>query len=162
MFLDELAAEKGLAANSLNAYEADITQFLDSQNISPHNISSENISAFVRYLSNKAYSVKTINRKISAIKSFCKFLTEEKLISADLLFDITRPKKESPLPKFLSPEQVEKLYQTSYENKKPTYRRLGAVIKLMFASGLRVSEVLRLSSSGVNLNKNQIYLYLYK
>ena len=156
MFLDELAAEKGLAANSLSAYEADITQFLDSQNISPKDISSENISAFVRYLSNKAYSIKTINRKISTIKGFCKFLTEEKLISADLLFDITRPKKESPLPKFLSPKQIEQLYQTSHKSEKPAYKRIATIIKLMFASGLRVSEVLSLSFSAINLNKNQI------
>ena len=156
IFLDELAAEKGLSVNSLKAYETDIAQFLRKQNISPEQITAEHISSFMQDLSKRSFAVKTINRKISAIRSFCKFLAQEKIISNNPLPDIVLPKRQKTLPKFLSKEQIDMLCQTALIRQNPVYVRIGIIIRLIFASGLRISEALSLPLSAVHLIKKQI------
>ncbi len=156
LFLNMMAAEKGACQNTLSAYRTDIEQFLLKENIAPEDIEPSKISEFVRYLSEQSYAVKTINRKISAIRDFCKFLTQEKILKTNPLPDITSPKSEKPLPKFLSTEQIQNLYQTALAHKNKTFNRIGTVIMLMFSSGLRVSEAVSLPLSAVNHNKKQI------
>lgn len=158
IFLDSLAAEKGLLSNSLKAYETDIKQFLLQQNITPEQITAEHISSFTRYLGRQSFAVKTINRKISAVRSFCKFLSQEKIIGANPLPDIDTPKRQKSLPKFLSPAQVKLLQNEAFAHQNPNFMRIGTIIKLMFASGLRVSEILGLPLSAVALNQKQIYV----
>ena len=156
IFLDDIAAEKGLSLNSLKAYQTDITQFLLQQNIIPKQITSEHISSFTQYLSKKHFAPKTINRKISAIRSFCKFLAQEKILQANPLPDINMPKRQKTLPKFLSGAQIDALFQTASSHNNPAFIRAGVIIKLMFASGLRVSEALSLPLNAVSFNKKQI------
>ena len=156
IFLDALAAEKGLSSNSLQAYENDITQFLNEENISAHQITATNISNFTQYLSKRHFAPKTINRKISALRSFCKFLTQEKIISTNPLPDINMPKRQKALPKFLSSAQINTLFEAAIHHNNIAFVRIGAIIKLMFASGLRVSEALSLPLHAVSFSKKQI------
>ena len=156
LFLNMMAAEKGASQNTLSAYQTDIEQFLLKEKIFPENISAEKISTFVQYLSAENYTVKTINRKISAIRDFCRFLVEEKILKTNPLPDITTPKSEKPLPKFLTSDQIQNLYQTALAHKNKNFNRVGAVIMLMFSSGLRISEAVSLPLSSVNHNKKQI------
>lgn len=156
IFLDQLAAEKGLSSNSLKAYETDISQFLLNEDILPEQITAEHISSFMQHLSKQSFAPKTVNRKISAIRSFCKFLAQEKIISSNPLVDIVLPKREKRLPKFLSEEQINTLCQTALLHQNPAYVRLGVIIRLIFASGLRISEVLSLPLNAVHLGKKQI------
>lgn len=156
IFLDDIAAEKGLSLNSLQAYKTDIVQFLSVENISAEEISATHISNFIQYLSRQSFSAKTINRKISALRSFCKFLLQEKIIATNPLPDINAPKRQKPLPKFLSTSQINMLFETALNHQNASYVRTGVIIKLMFASGLRVSEALGLPLNAVSLNKKQI------
>lgn len=158
IFLDSLAAEKGLLSNSLKAYETDIRQFLLEQNITPQQITAEHISIYIQNLSRQSLAAKTINRKVSAIRSFCKFLCQEKILTVNPLFDINNPKRQKSLPKFLSKEQIDLLFAKAIAHKNPRFVRIGTIIKLMFASGLRVSEILSLPLSAVALTKKQIYV----
>lgn len=156
IFLDDIAAEKGLSLNSLKAYQTDITQFLLQQSITPKQITSEHISDFTQYLSKNKFTPKTINRKISAIRSFCKFLAQEKILQTNPLPDINMPKRQKALPKFLSDAQINTLFQAACNHNNPAFMRAGVIIKLMFASGLRISEALSLPLNAVSFNKKQI------
>jgi len=156
LFLDKISAEDGVSAATLAAYEKDITQFLALEKVLPEKIKAGNIADFARYLTDRHFAVKTLNRKISALRRFCKFLIEEKILSENPLTDITTPKREKPLPKFLTPEQVELLYNKAAEDKSIAFQRAAVIVKLMFSSGMRVSEVLNVSLNAINHNKKQI------
>lgn len=158
IFLQQLSAEKGFSANSLQAYELDLTQFLSYISVAPENICAEHISDFIRHLTQHSYALKTINRKLSSIRMFCKFLLQEQILKENPLSDISSPKQEKPLPHFLSQAQVEQLYQAAVSHQNISFKRIGTIIKLMFATGLRVSEVLSLTLSAVNPEKKQIYV----
>ena len=156
LFLDKLTAENGASPATVESYRCDIEQFLSNEKISPEQISSENIADFIRTLSQRHYALKTLNRKISAIRGFCKFLIEERELKTNPLPDITMPKREKPLPKFLNEQQITELYQKALSHNKPAFKRIGIIILLMFASGLRVSEAVGLKTTAVNHNKMQI------
>ncbi|MBR2299798.1 MAG: tyrosine recombinase [Alphaproteobacteria bacterium] len=156
LFLDKISAQDGVSSATLNAYERDVCQFLSFQNTSPELITADNISAFVKQMADKHFAQKTVSRKISAIRCFCKFLLEEKILKNNPLPDITLPKKEKTLPKFLSAFEIEELYQKALAHQNNAFKRAGMIIKLMFSSGLRVSEAVSLPLSAVNHNKRQI------
>ena len=156
LFLDKISAQDGVSMATLSAYERDILQFLSFQNTAPEQINSDSVSAFVKHLSDKHFAAKTVSRKISAIRGFCKFLIEEKILKNNPLPDITLPKREKPLPKFLNASQIEELYQKALSHQNIAFKRAGLIIKLMFASGLRVSEAVCLPLSAINHNKKQI------
>lgn len=156
LFSDKLTAENGASPATAESYLRDIEQFLNHEKILPEEISSENITDFIRSLNQRHYALKTLNRKISAIRGFCKFLIEEKKLKSNPLPDITMPKREKPLPKFLDERQISELYQKALSHNKPAFKRIGIIILLMFASGLRVSEAVSLKANAVNHNKMQI------
>lgn len=156
LFLSMMSAEKGSSQNTLNAYRSDLEQFLSFKNTAPENITATSVSDFIQNLSSKGFAVKTLNRKLSAIRDFCKFLVEEKILSENPLPDITSPKSEKSLPKFMTPDQVQTLYEKALSHNNKTFKRAGAVIELMFSSGLRVSEAVSLPLSAINHNKKQI------
>lgn len=156
LFSDKLAAENGASPVTVESYRRDLEQFLAYEKISPEEISSENIADFIRSLSQRHYALKTLNRKISAIRGFCKFLIEEKRLKTNPLPDITMPKREKPLPKFLEEQQITKLYQKALSHNNSSFKRIGIIILLMFSSGLRVSEAVGLKTNAVNHNKMQI------
>ena len=158
IFLDTMAAERGLAANTLKAYERDITQFLSEEKINPQNIKIEHISHFIRHLSEQSRAVRTINRKLSAIRDFCKFLLQEKILKDNPLPDIITPKKERPLPKFLTSETLEILFQTAKNQNYIGYQRAAVILRLIYVTGLRVSEALSLNLTDISHEKKQIFV----
>ena len=158
IFLDDLASEKGLALNSIEAYKADIAQFLLQEDILPEDINGAHICSYTKYLSKHAYAPRTINRKISAVKTFCKFLVREKIIENNPLPDISMPKRQKTLPKFLDSQQIDMLCKEAFAHRTFSFMRASVIIKLMFASGLRVSEALSLPVSAVSLQKKQIFV----
>ena len=95
---------------------------------------------------------------MSSIRTFCKFLLQEQILSTNPFPYINAPKAEKPLPHFLLPEQINTLYQTSLNHQNVAFKRIGTIIKLMFATGLRVSEVIKLSLCDINFKKKQIFV----
>lgn len=158
LFLDMMVAEKGASQNTIVSYKRDLEQFFSICPISPSKIKPENIDFFSAYLSSKSYAVKTISRKISALKMFCKFLIESKILNIDILTDIVLPKKEKLLPKFLTPKQVDALFEQSLNSSSACLKRAGVILKLIFASGMRVSEAITLQTANINYDKKQIFI----
>lgn len=152
-FLQMMAAEKGASQNSLTAYDTDLHQFLL---FSDGQLSKNAVESFLRDLSSRQFAPRTIARKLSAIKEFCKFLYSEKIISDNPAQNILTPKQEKSLPKFLSPEEIENIIQIASESKDYRFHRIAVMIELMYASGMRVSELVGLPISAINYEKNQV------
>lgn len=155
-FLQMMTAEKGAAQNSVAAYEYDLQQFL---NFSANTLSKPKIESFMQDLAARGFAPKTIARKLSAIKEFCKFLYSEKIIDDNPAQNILTPKQEKPLPKFLTADEIELLIKTAAAGKDYRFHRVAVMIELMYASGMRVSELVALPMSAVNYNKKLVTIF---
>ncbi len=156
MFLDMMAAEKGASPRTLEAYENDLKQFLEICGCEPQDISARHISLYTQALGARAYAPKSQARKLSAVRDFCRFLFSEKIINDNPTLDVSAPKQEKPLPKFLTAAQIQQLGKQALMHHKESYKRIGVMIALMFATGLRVSELVGLPANAVNFDKKLI------
>lgn len=151
-FLDYLRIEKGLSLNSINSYHQDLnkyTKFLISNNINNFKrVRKDNIRDFLFFLRGKL-SVVSIARILSSVKNFHHFLLREKIIDSDPAELIEAPKLEKKIPQVLSLDEVEEILK-SPNLKKAQGMRDKAILELMYATGLRVSEVVSLKMNDIN------------
>ncbi|MBT3756015.1 MAG: tyrosine recombinase [Candidatus Cloacimonetes bacterium] len=143
-----LKVEKGLSKNSIESYENDICNLLTQTDKDIEKITNKDIIDFFVTLQEMGLTNTTIARKRSSIRSFLKFLIEEEVgISADV-DDIPSIKPSQRLPDVLSVKQMLKLLD-SIPNQKPTDIRNKAMLELMYATGIRISETINLSMHNV-------------
>ena len=144
-FLEMMSAERGASANTLEAYGRDVEEFLTyCGGLALKEISRDDVGDFVQYLGREGRSPKTVARKLSAVREFFKFLYTEKDIKDNPAADVLTPKQEKPLPKFLSEDEIKRLIAAAKESSGPKGRQMTAMLELMYASGLRVSELVSL------------------
>ena len=155
-FLDTLVAEEGASVNTVVSYENDLKQMIDFLGDDFVNISQSDIQNFIHHLYKGNYERSSICRKISAIKMFFKFLLNEKEIIKNPTDDIDIPKKNKTLPNFLSREDVKLLIKTAENNNKFCFQRTAVMLKLMYACGLRVSELVSLPLNCINESKQHL------
>ncbi len=159
-FLQMMAAEKGAAQNSIAAYERDLRQFLEFGNFqNDTDLTKSSIEAFLQDLHSRQFAPKTIARKLSAVKEFCKFLYSEKVISDNPAQNILTPKQEKTLPKYLSADEIEQLIQTAAASEDYRIQRIAVMIELMYATGMRVSELVTLPITAINFAKGQVTIF---
>lgn len=139
IFLEALSAEKGRGQKTLESYASDL-RHADSQ--IPGGLMHTTNESVQAYLSNLPDKPSSIARKASALRGFYKFLMLEKIISENPTANLELPKRNRSLPKFLSVEEIELLISSAGDIK--TSVRLRAMIELLYASGLRVSELCEL------------------
>ena len=155
-FLDMMAAEVGASVNTLDAYRRDLEQFEAFCKVPLNQVCTRDVEAYVSKLGERSYAVKSVARKISALRDFFKFLYSEKQILSNPLANISSPKSEKPLPKFLTVEEVKQLLAAAREKDNFRARRMAAMLELMYACGLRVSELVSLPENCINFDKRQI------
>ena len=155
-FLQMMAAEKGSAQNSIVAYERDLKQFLT---FSDDVLTKNRIENYMQDLASRGFAPKTIARKLSAIKEFCKFLYSEKIISDNPAQNILTPKQQKPLPKFLTAEEIDSLISAAASSDDFRFHRIAVMIELMYASGMRVSELVALPETAINYKKNLVTIF---
>lgn len=150
-----LYVEKGLAKTTITAYLDDIHLFHETFNFTTTNqISAMHISDFINLESQKGLSGSTIVRRLSSIYNYLLFLKDEGAYT-DELKRIVRPKVAKPLPTYLTNDEVDQLLDAP---SLLTHRgiRDKAMLEVMYASGLRVSEILALKREQVNFNRGII------
>ncbi len=157
-FLKMMAAEKGAAISTLEAYERDLRQFTEFCGSNLKEISAEDITAFVRDLSSRGMTAKTISRKLSAVREFFKFLYSENEIKINPALNIQSPKQQKPLPKFLSEQEIRQLIEAAARKQNPAHRRIAVMLELMYACGLRVSELVSMPENCINFEKKQLLI----
>jgi integrase/recombinase XerD len=157
-FLDYLSLEKGSPRNTLIAYRNDLAQlarFLDEQDSievkSWDEVDKDMIIAYILYLKEREYAASTVARKVAATKSFFHFLVTEELIGDDPTATLDSPKVKKQLPKAISVEDVELLLAEPAKNSTPKALRDKAMLELMYATGMRATELVELDIDDVNL-----------
>ena len=155
-FLDMQTSEHGAAENTLMAYRLDLEQFIGFCGKDPTAAVESDIQEFVRNLAAQGFAPASIARKISALNDFFKFLLSEKKIKANPMVNILTPKKGQPLPKFLTRREVDLLIEAAEHNPDARHKRTAAMLKLMYACGLRVSELVNLPLNCINFDRRQI------
>lgn len=152
-FLEVLAAERGAARNTLLSYERDLRLFKNWL-AKPLTMASEaDLEHYLVHLNQWHFTATTAARKLSSLRQFYKFLYAEGLIEKNPTANLENPKKPKVLPKTLSETEVELLLETAAAKarSKPVMRhlRLLALIEILYATGLRVSELVSLPRAAV-------------
>ncbi|MDR0967604.1 MAG: tyrosine recombinase [Rickettsiales bacterium] len=151
LYLEMLMAERGRSAKTIEAYGRDLTAAANMiGNLS--NASSDDLRKYLMSLNDTAA---TIARKTSALRGFYKFLCLEKIINNNPAADLELPKKQKKIPKFLSESEIELLISNAGDTKNSV--RLRAMMELVYASGLRVSELCELPMRGILRDKLLIH-----
>lgn len=158
-----LTTEAKLSKNTCISYVNDITQYLDyikkyREKHDPEDINIEDIRSYLASLKRNHISSTSQSRKLSAMKSFHKFLMLEKYVSKNVAKLIQNPKQEKKLPTVLSIEEVENLLNVLSEDT-PLELRNKTMIELAYSSGLRVSELVDLKMKNLHLNNGFIEIF---
>lgn len=148
-FLDYLKFEKGNADKTILAYKNDLIKFFSYIKKDFREVNSEDIYKYMEYLKTK-YVYNTVIRKITSIKSFFKFCYVEKILNKDPGNRINNLKKEKRLPEVLSIDEIESIIQSFNHN--PEDRRNQMIVKMLFATGARISEILNLEIKDLENN----------
>jgi integrase/recombinase XerD len=158
-FLRALRDEKGYSENTRVAYKNDLGQFLnylrsrdDPRVHSWSAVKKNNLIAYVLHLkTDREYASTTVARKVAAIKSFFHFLVSEGSITDDPTATLDSPRVKKYLPRAISEEDVEKLLEAASRKATPRGLRDRAILELLYATGMRVSELVALNVGDVDL-----------
>lgn len=160
LFLEMLSAERGAARNTLLSYERDLSDFLaclQRRRRTARQADADDISAYLATLARRRLAASTRARKLSALRQFFKFLFAEGLRGDNPAATIESPRQSRPLPKILSVEDVDLLLETAREAcvnangaRLAKALRLHCLLELLYATGLRVSELVSLPRSVVS------------
>ena len=156
-FLEVLASEKGLAVNTRISYRNDILQFLvflDKNKKRINEITSIDIEKFISKFTTQGFEKSSISRKMSALSHFFNFLLEENIIKNNPINEFDLPKQIKKLPKILSVEQVDKLIKISREDQSISGIRLNTMIEILYATGIRISELVEMKLSATYAEQN--------
>lgn len=182
-FLNHLVVEKGFSRNTLEAYKNDLHQFIEfadpkvasngskgSTNGSKDSSNGGNplhlkwqqvdLNLLIDYVSslrmNKSYRDSTTARKVAALKSFFNFLVQEETIHQDPTEFLGTPRVGRNLPKFLTEEEVDRLLDLAATSEGPEAARDRAILELLYATGLRVTELISLDVGDVNVKEGYV------
>ena len=154
-FLNYLLVDKGLSNNTVKAYEADISSFfqwLDTEDLKYNNLQEDHINQYISFLFQRKMRSSSVNRKISSIKSFYIFLVKRNFVKNSPLNDLVTPKQEKYLPESMSEAEVDKLLNSPDVANK-IENRDKAMIEMLYATGMRISELVNLKMTDVDMKR---------
>ena len=165
-FLQHLVVERGFSQNTLDAYSNDLNQFckfaqgrLDAGD-DPDRWGRVDINLLNAYISelrdNLGYRETTLARKVAAVRSFFGYLSRNGIISDDPTENLGSPRVGRSMPKFISEDEVKRLLNTAADTGTPEGRRDASILELLYATGLRVSEMVNLNVQDVDFEEGFI------
>ena len=164
-FLYYMTVERGASPNTLAAYRNDLdqlTEFLQSDDrlsngrVAWEKVTEQTISNYALYLHGLGYSETTRARKIASTKSLFGFMVDEGALEGNPTINLTAPRVGRSLPKALSVEEVDRLLAAPSEVHTPEAMRDQAMLEMLYASGMRVSELLSLNLEDVSLETGSV------
>lgn len=158
-FLEMMLAERYISKNSFISYKKDLVDFADflkGKNLAELSIQPKEIEQYIRYLGSNSLSPRSISRKVSTIKSYYNFLISDSITDFNPVLSIDLPKYQSKLPNHLSIDEIRTLLEFCIQDQSPEGLRLSAMIHLVYASGLRVSELVAIKLSNLLIGKSNI------
>ena len=155
-YLNHLAVERGFSGNTIMAYRNDLYSLLkdlESKNLSDwKSVTTDHLLKFVLLLQEKGYSETTRARKTAAVRSYFAFLVDDRLIENSPAAELSSPKIGRSLPTALSEEEVIRVLEAPMAVDTPESRRDKAMLELLYATGMRVTELVSLRVNDVNLS----------
>lgn len=159
-FLEYLKYERNFSEYTILNYQKDLESFaeyLNKNNLSLHNVNYSEIRLYINELYHQKYSISTISRHISTLKSFYKYLTTEKKLKNNPMALISCPKKEKKLPHYLKYQDLEKLFDststTSYG------MRDVLILEMLYSTGIRISELVNVKIKDINFSERKIMVF---
>jgi integrase/recombinase XerD len=161
-----MSAERGSSKNTIDAYRNDLSgfrQFLGTQpsenGVSPlASLDRARILGFISWLNEKGYARATVARKVAAVKSFCTFLVDRGDLASDPTAAVSSPRAPKPVPKPLSVDEVDTLLREPRKHTTPEAMRDAAMLELMYATGMRVTELVSLNVDSLHLQPAPAYV----
>ncbi|MCJ7605843.1 MAG: site-specific integrase, partial [Dehalococcoidales bacterium] len=161
-YIAYLEAERNASVYTVRNYRNDLLEFFDFVNgkgiQSLKDVTRLTLRSFMARLMEDGKAKSSISRKLSAIRSFYRYLMREELISASPAASTVSPKQDRRLPSFLTVEEAKRLVE-SPDLSQPQGQRDRALLELLYASGLRVSELVNINVEQVNLATNEIRVW---
>lgn len=165
-FLNFLEEEYSYSHNTIAAYRNDLTQFMEFLQRKQYehvqawgDVTAEEVADYVHYMKNKPrpYAPSSIARKVAAVKSFFNFLFARGLISDNPAAEIDSPKVKKRLPHTLSTEEVDDLLKAPRGQETPKHLRDSALLSVLYATGMRVTEVVTLTLADIDLDEGVLF-----
>lgn len=160
-FLKYIEKEKRYPKTTLNSYERDLDNyygFIISKKIKYKTISKEEIRTYLKYLDELNYSKNTISRILSTLRHFYTYLVTNNITPINQFKLIRNPKKDKKLPNFLQSDELNQIFDT-IDIETPLGLRNRLIVELLYASGLRVSELTNLELNDIDINNKEIRVY---
>lgn len=158
-FATYLKEERHYSDHTINSYLLDLkdlSNYCKIRNIEDLNyFSRQDARTFLADMEDKGLSKKSIARKISCFRSFFSFLVKKKLVKTNFWATISLPKISKKLPEFLYQEEIELLLD-NFDIRKPIELRDKAILEVLYASGMRVSELIKLNLSDIDFDEGEI------
>ena len=154
-----LLVEKNFSQYTAKAYTSDVMSFLiwlEGTNVSL--VDYNKIREYLRFIYKYNYKKTTVARKISALRTFYKYLYRERVVESNPVSGVSAPKKTKSLPKFLNKEEIEQILN-NVNIESPSGFRNRAILELLWATGMRISELSGLNFGDLNLEHNEIKVF---
>ena len=163
LYIDEfktyLSVEKNFSDCTLRAYSSDIISYiLWLDGIHCIEVDFNKLREYLHFIQRFEYKKTTIARKVAALRTFYKFLFRERYIDSNPALSLSAPKRPKSLPKFLTPDEVEKILN-NVKIETPAGFRNRVILELLWATGMRVSELSNLNFGDLNLDENEIRVF---
>ena len=158
-FKSYLSVEKNFSEHTLNAYSSDILSYILWLNgTSCVDVDFNKLREYLHFIQRFEYKKTTIARKTASIRTFYKYLFRERYIDSNPAISLSAPKRPKSLPKFLTPQEVEKILN-NVKIDTPAGFRNRVILELLWATGMRVSELSNLNFGDLNLAENEIRVF---
>ncbi len=158
-FKTYILVERNFSKHTAKAYCSDILSFLiwlDSEECT--NVNFSKVREYLHFIQKFNYKKTTIARKVASLRTFYKFLYRERKVESNPAMSLNTPKRPQSLPKFLTPDEVEKILN-NIKIETPAGYRNRAILELLWASGMRISELSGLNFGDLNLENNEIRVF---
>lgn len=157
-YLDHIQNERGLSSHTLEAYASDIRHFLqwletrdDAETIADLDI--RRARAYLAALQKEKASPATVARRLASLRSFCRYLKQRGELSTNIFLLLETPRKEKKIPEYLQKEELDALFNAP-DTAKPLGMRDRAILELLYATGIRVSELASLNVTDIELSSD--------
>lgn len=165
-FLEYMVEEKESSANTTAAYQNDLSQFSQfverySSSTVPRveswrQINEEVVRAYLEFLNERDYASSTVARKVASVKSFLHYLVESRQLPKDPSARLDSPKVKKNLPRSIRPQEIDQLRAAPLREDSPKARRDKALLEVLYATGMRVTELVNLNVDNVDLKHGAV------
>ena len=154
-FLEYLLVVKKHSDNTITNYRVDLLEFNEFMNEKLLDINKDDVNNYLKYLYDNNISKSSISRKLSSLRSFYNYLMKKEIIDINYFGMIKNPKKSGSLPKFVKDDEIKKMFDIPDTRTWIGMRNL-LIIRMLYATGLRVSELINIKLNDLNINDRTI------